>query len=55
MSSYYLNLNSLELATFGEGGGDRGGGKFWQHVMCASAHITFAALASLAGGGGDGC
>ena len=29
-----------------------GGGKFWQHVSCASAHITFAALASLAGGGG---
>ena len=52
--SDYLNLNSLELATWW---GIGGGGKFWQHVSLGSAHITFAALASLArsgGGGGDG-
>ena len=36
-----LNFNSLELATWG---GIGGGGKFWQHASCASAHITFAAF-----------
>ena len=50
---YLFNLKT-ELATWG---GIGGGGKFWLHASCASAHITFAALAGLAGGGGgrDGC
>ena len=51
LTSNYLKLNSLELATWGMRGG---GGKFWQHASCASAHITFAALPGgpWAGGGG---
>ena len=47
---YLFNLET-ELATWG-GGGIGGGGKFWQHASCASAHITFAALGSQVGGGG---
>ena len=48
---YLFNFNSLELATWGVIGG---GGKFWQHARCASAHITFAAFGKPSGGGGTG-
>ena len=51
--SDYLNSSSLELTTWGGGGGLGVGASFGSMLACASAHITFAALASQLGGRGQ--